>query len=265
MPLVVAAGWNQTADDWRFMLAHGQGIGIAEGDRFVASALALPLGPRLSWLSMVLVLPEHRKRGFGTRLLRRCIDLVEAQGAVPGLDATELGRPVYLKLGFSDLYPVSRLRCERPPTPPPPGCTIRPMRPDDLAAVAAFDAPRSGQARAHVLENLQARAPDRALVAEKNGRLAGFALGRPGRMTPQVGPVVADEAAVGADLAAHALAAVGGPAILDVPDAHAALIRLLAAAGAVRQRGFMRMVLGPAPAGLADPSAVFALAGPELA
>ena len=34
--------------------------------------------------------------------------------------------------------------------------------------------------------------------------------------------------------------------------------------GAVRERGFTRMTLGPPPPGLAEPSRIFALAGPEL-
>ena len=45
LPLSVEAGWNQVGDDWRFMLAHGRGIGVRNPDgRWIASALVLPLG-----------------------------------------------------------------------------------------------------------------------------------------------------------------------------------------------------------------------------
>ena len=57
---------------------------------------------------MVLVTKDRRRGGVGTGLLKRCIEEVRAAGAVAGLDATEQGRPIYLPLGFHDLYKISR-------------------------------------------------------------------------------------------------------------------------------------------------------------
>src|ERR1700674_4262341 len=73
-PLSIEAGWNQVAADWRLMLSLGLGYGVrgANGE-WIASALALPLGPAISWISMVLVTELERGQGLGTRLLSRCI------------------------------------------------------------------------------------------------------------------------------------------------------------------------------------------------
>jgi GNAT superfamily N-acetyltransferase len=267
LPLSAEAGWNQTAEDWRFMLGEGRGIGVRDGaGRWVGSALALPLGVELSWIGMVLVAKHARRRGIGTRLLRRAIDEVRDAGRIAGLDATELGRPVYLPLGFRDLYAVSRLRIETPvpAAPTPAGCTIRPLTPADLPALAAFDAPRSGMRRSHVLAYLFGEAREHALVAESGGRIVAFVLGRPGRIAFQVGPVVADDEAIAMALVSAALTHLEGPAMIDLPDAHSTLRASLERAGAVRQRGFSRMTLGAPPPGLAEPSRIFALAGPEL-
>ena len=77
-PLSIEAGWNQVAADWRLMLGLGQGFGVRGADgQWIASALALPLGPAVSWLSMVLVTKLERGQGLGTRLLSRCIAEVE--------------------------------------------------------------------------------------------------------------------------------------------------------------------------------------------
>ena len=55
-PLSIEAGWNQVAADWRLMLTLGQGFGVrGEDGEWIASALSLPLGPNIAWLSMVLV------------------------------------------------------------------------------------------------------------------------------------------------------------------------------------------------------------------
>src|SRR5215467_10487981 len=124
-PLSMEAGWNQVAADWRLMLTLGRGYGVRGADgKWIASALALPLGPAVCWLSMVLVTQPMRGQGLGTRLLSRCLAEVEASGAAAGLDATELGRPVYLPLGFRDVYALSRWhvpRGARQLLPPPAG------------------------------------------------------------------------------------------------------------------------------------------------
>ena len=256
------AGWNQTAEDWRFMLGEGSALGVYEPGRgWVASSLVVPLGQELSWISMVLVAGTRRRRGLGTMLLERCIAAVRAAGAVPGLDATELGRPVYLPLGFEDIYPISRWVLDTiPSAPAPAGYTIRPLTPGDMRALVAYDEAQSRMRRGHVLHYLRDRAP--ALVAERAGTVAGYAMGRPGRTAAQIGPVVADTAEI-----AHALTArmgeSGGRTMLDVPDAHAGVAAWLKQHGATRERGYTRMTLGRFPA-IAEPGKVFALAGPEL-
>lgn len=266
LPLSVEAGWNQTADDWRFLLASGQGVGVRDSaGRWLGSALALPLGGDLSWLSMVLVAKAARRRGIGTRLLRRCIDAARAGGTVAGLDATELGRPIYLPLGFRDLYAVSRWHIDGGRIKAQSStCTVRSLAFGDLAGVVAFDAQRSAMQRSAVLRYLAGQAPHQAFVAKNAGRTSGYALGRPGRIAPQIGPVVAEDEATALALIAHALGVIAGAAILDVPDAHRGLSDWLAAHGAVRQRGFVRMALGQPADGIADPRWIFALAGPEL-
>lgn len=267
VPLSVEAGWNQTVADWRFMLDAGQGFGVLDGrGGWAGSAVALPLGPALSWLCMVLVARHQRRRGLGTELLRCAVEAVRARGAAAGLDATEFGRPVYLPLGFSDLFSVSRWRggVMTRPEPPPPDCTIRQAALKDVEAIIAFDEPRSAMRREKVLRYLFSSAPELALVAEHEGRIVGYGLGRPGRTTAQIGPIVADDDTVAVALASHGLTQAGSGALLDVPDRHRGLADWLAAHGAGRERGFVRMVLGDADADLAEPRAIYALAGAEL-
>ena len=265
--LSAEAGWNQVAADWRFMLAKGTGIGMADSaGTWIASALALPLAPRLSWLSMVLTTKAWRGRGIGTNLLRRCIEMVRARGATAGLDATELGRPVYLPLGFADVYTLKRWHIERRPegADPPTRVRIRRAVASDMEALAAYDAPRSAMQRGAILAHLQSRAPYLAFVAEQGDTTLGFVLGREGRIAHHLGPIVAENEAVALALAAQAGLAANPPFIVDVPDRHAGMRRWLEASDAVSPRGFTRMVLGEAP-GLADNSCVFAISGPELA
>ncbi|HEX2337343.1 MAG TPA: GNAT family N-acetyltransferase, partial [Hyphomicrobiaceae bacterium] len=91
-PLSNEAGWNQVAADWRLMLGLGRGFGKKANDgRWIGSALMLPLGPTLCWISMVLVTQPARGKGLGTQLLSRCLAAARADGRTAGLDATEFG------------------------------------------------------------------------------------------------------------------------------------------------------------------------------
>jgi len=267
-PLSIEAGWNQVAADWHLMLTLGRGYGVRGADgRWIASALALPVGPDIRWLSMVLVSPPMRGQGLGRRLLAHCLAEVEASGGAAGLDATELGRPVYLPLGFRDLYPLSRWHARnavRQAFPPPVGIDIRPARAEDLKPICAYDAPRSGLARAPILSHLLRRAGGLARIAQRrDGTLAGFSLARDGHRTMHVGPIVAEDEALGLALLSHALAASDAGVIADIPDRHARIGRWLVQQGASSPRGFVRMLRGRAS--LDDAAHTFALAGPELA
>lgn len=262
-PLSIEAGWNQNVADWRFMLGAGRGFGLRGSDgKWEASSLVLPLGEKLAWISMVLVTKARRRGGVGTGLLKRCIAEVQANGAVAGLDATEQGRPIYLPLGFRDLYKISRWHFDGVKhTPSTEG--VRPMTAADLPAVLTYDREVSLMDRPGLLTHLAARQPEMAFVTYSGARLAGFVLGREGRAAYSIGPVIADNEATGLALIARAASSVPGPFIIDVPDAHREIQAWLEKQGAVNPRGYVRMTLGSAP-GLDDPSHVFALAGPEL-
>jgi hypothetical protein len=216
---------------------------------------------------MVLVTRPERRRGHGTRLLERCIAAVEASGRAMGLDATEFGRPVYLPLGFRDLYTISRWSVPAAPekeAAPPSGIAVGPARPHDLERIAQYDRRCSGFERRAVLDSLLARAPRVAFIAERaDGSLAGYSLGRDGHRATHVGPVMAEEQAVGLALVSRALARVGGLAILDVPDQHGHIRAWLQSQGASAPRSFMRMLRGSMPP--VENGRIMAIAGPELA
>jgi GNAT superfamily N-acetyltransferase len=267
-PLSIEAGWNQNLADWRFMLGAGRGFGCTCPDgKWQASALVLPLGQKLAWISMVLVTGERRRGGLGTGLLKRCIDEVRSASAVAGLDATEQGRPIYLTLGFRDLYRISRWHFDRvkdAAVRPLPGIKLRPVGPADLPRLSLYDRPLTGMERPAILAHLALRQPRLAWIAEDAaGKIAGFVLGRDGRVAISLGPVVADSEAIALALIATAAAAAPGPFIIDVPETHRAIRAWLEVQGATTPRGYMRMTLGEAE-GLEDPAHLFAVAGPEL-
>ena len=258
------AGWNQVAADWRRLLALGRGTAVEDLEgRLVATSMVLPHGSGFAWIAMILVTAAYRRRGIAGRLMRRALVECEGGGRVAGLDATEVGRPVYLPLGFRDIYTLSRWSGMGGGSSPAPTPEIRPVAAPDFDAVGRFDAAAFGAGRDAILRHLSARKPDLALLAVDGGEIRGFVLARDGRLATQIGPLVARDAATARALLAAQLARLHGPVFLDAADHHETLRDWLAARGFQRQRGYTRM-LRRRERPLDDPATIWIIAGPEF-
>ncbi len=249
-------------------LELGSGIGLHDhAGRLIATAITLPYGGRLAWISMVLVTAQHRRRGLGTWLLRQCLASVLARGLVPILDATPAGRLVYLGLGFEDAWSISRLvlRESTPKNRPVAAAevTVRPLQPDDWPALERYDRAVFGTDRSLLLRHLAARLPAAALIAECRRQTVGFLLGRDGRMAAQLGPLAAEDDTVARALLAAATARVQAPLAVDLAERHTALGAWLAGVGFAAERRWTRMVYRRRAA-FDDAARLFATAGPEL-
>ena len=261
--LVIEAGWNQNANDWRIFLELGRAFAVKDASgRLAATAATLPYPSGFGWISMVLVSGPFRRQGIATRLLERCIGSLREAGMVPVLDATPAGREVYRPLGFRDGWPITRWR--RPAVSTINEVkTARLLEEGSWPAVLALDARAFGCDRAPLLERLRARSSQFACVVERNGALRGFLLGREGRVATQLGPIVAEDEETAAELAGFACGRIAGPVLLDALDRHGALARWLEAHGFARERPYTRMALGRDEL-FGDPRRLAAIAGPEL-
>jgi GNAT superfamily N-acetyltransferase len=256
--------WNQLEDDWRvFLDSPGNGGRLAEADGAPVGSVAFLRYDRcFSWLSMMLVDPDARRGGIGTRLMEAALEALAGESCVR-LDATPLGEPLYRRFGFDGEYELIRMTA----TVASGGRlqNARPMTADDLPIVFARDLEVFGADRSALLASLFRRAPDLAWVAPGGATLRGYCFGRPGFRYPQLGPVVADAAEAASALAAGALAAHQGEQVaIDVPRLSATeWTAWLASAGFAVERPFLRMCRGRnACPGLPDRQ--FAIAGPEF-
>ena len=103
------AGWNQTIDDWRLLLASAACYGVEIDGRLVSTATLICYGRRLGWIGMVLTHPEFRRRGLARELVTHLIARAEELGMeTVKLDATDEGRGLYESLGFRAEQSVER-------------------------------------------------------------------------------------------------------------------------------------------------------------
>jgi len=245
------AGWNQTEADWSEYLAfEPDGCLAAEiGGELAGTATSIRYGERVGWIGMVLVHPNRRRLGLGTELLTRTIGYLRGCGTRSiKLDATPMGRKVYLPLGFRDEYEVTRFEGVSPPAAEK-GLSdtqiVAQLTRDDLAPLASLDANALGIRRPEVLSALSRRNPDLCFVARMEGEVSGYLIAREGREAIQLGPCVARDPAVGERLFRALLGAASGRRVfLDLPAPNRAGREILLRHGFKVQRSFTRMVLG---------------------
>lgn len=257
MRLKESAGWNQTEEDWeRLLELEPEGcFGLEQDGALAATATALAYGRDLAWIGMVLTLPEHRGRGYARRMMECAMAFAERRGvAQVGLDATDMGLPLYQKFGFAPLAVVERW--ERPGT----AGTVPPAAVTAWAPDAALDRAAFGTDRSRLLENL-AREGAATVPGE------GYAMGRAGSKAAYFGPCVARSAGAARQLLGWFLARHPGQAAYwDIlADNHEA-VALAESYGYRRARKLTRMLreLRPVEEGTRpDPSLVFAIAGFE--
>jgi GNAT superfamily N-acetyltransferase len=248
--LSTEAGWNQTAADWRRLLdlAPRGCLAGRVGGRLVATTTVVGYDPvrpspvAASWIGMVLVDRAWRRRGFGTAMLRHALAAVPEARTV-GLDATDLGRPLYLGLGFVEVSPFDRWagRLRTVATPVRPAITLHRLDRTTLEEALALDRRACAVDRAPLLRHLVGERGTSGWLARAGGRPVGVACLRPGREHWQLGPLLAEDSAVlaailnaTAELLAAATVLVEAPRIEPVAA-------LLAAAGLRVQRRFTRM------------------------
>ena len=206
--------WLPEDHKWRLLFAVGTVYGLRDEDGELAgTAILTRYGTGLAAVSMVLVAARYGGRGLGRRLMNHA--LAEAGDAIVFLNATELGRPLYEKLGFVSAgttythvgdfaAPVSRAGSRR-------------ARPADLNAIRELDAQANGASRARLMERLPAFT-EQLRVVEREGLITGYAGAWRNVDNVIIGPVIASSVDDAKTLIAGLAATAGGPVRLDLDD-----------------------------------------------
>lgn len=260
------ASWNQSQQDWAgYLEFEPQGCFAAEIDGLVVgTATTITYGRSFGWIGMVLVDPEYRRGGVGTALLLRAIEYLKSRG-VEGikLDATPMGRPVYLPLGFRDEYPLARYEGIAASLPVTDATGISHLTEGNLEEVSGFDAGIFGANRAAVLGSLARRNPELCFVSRGPEGINGYLIARQGSNAMQIGPWLAREPAVAERLLDPVFALMAGRrTFIDVPEPNQAGRELMARLQFKVQRGYMRMYLG-SNQHPGNPAQIFSTSGAE--
>jgi GNAT superfamily N-acetyltransferase len=233
-----SVGWKDVESDWRVLHAAARVLGVRQAGRLVAQGALCDYGSAASLAKMV-VAPEFQGQGLGRRLLEELLAEPVARGVPVGLCATDLGRPLYAKNGFSVSGEIMILFGAPRPGTTEPGAIV-PL--SDAAAAIALErrfvsCDRSRMLRARFAEG------DASFCSVND---AGFVLASRFEGAALVGPLLAENEGVARQLAQAVFAALPGPVRIDVPLQHASFIKWLVELGLVEHSLRVEMARGAA-------------------
>lgn len=240
----------------------------------IATGTLATHGRSLGWVGMILVDEDHRRRGFGTRLFEAVIRRGDERGvSLLGLDATNYGRPLYEKFGFSVRGGIRRWIRQGRSAPGPTGeredeRLTHAAATDDWPALLALDLDAHGTDRSRLLRHLATEPGARVRIHRHGGSVAGAGFYRLGRFASMIGPIVARAAGSAGMilydlLSEHDHATPDRPVLIDVPD-NPQFAAHLDRRGFAVQRELFRMTRPPTTDPVFDSPHVFAAAGFEL-
>lgn len=180
---ILAEDWGDRRAWFEFAVAHPAcRVFVAEVDTggIVGTGVATVNGS-VGWIGTIWVARSARRQGLGRALTEATIDAAEVAGCrTLVLVATDAGRPLYERLGFS--VQTWYLTVEAPglatAAATDPGGVVRSFRPDDLEAMAALDGVATGEDRRHLLAAFASPDSTRILTDESD-RAVGFVLRAP--------------------------------------------------------------------------------------
>ena len=266
LELTRIASWNQLKEDWEAFMELGRLRCVKEpGGRIVGTIGLLPLGLEITWISLVLVLPEHRGRGLASRMMHWAVERAREEGWTAMLDATEAGSHVYRKIGFKTTDKLYRCVLDGAGGTASPGETetLFPMTSGDVAEAGAWEQSRCGLDRRDLIASwLRGGRVVGWLGRDASGRLTGFSLSRPGHKAPQMGPAHAEDPESFREHVRRHLAARPGPLLMDLTARGLKEARETWGKDLRLEREFLRMGLGSQLPAI--PPTQYAIAGPEF-
>ncbi|WP_431095010.1 GNAT family N-acetyltransferase [Polaromonas aquatica] len=226
-------GWPHRLEDWRFSLAHGQGVAALRDGELVGTALHWPWGKQHATVGHVMVSPRMQGQRVGQHLMHAVMAGLEDRTVL--LHATTEGRGLYERMGFEITGEVRQHQGSAAPAQLvalAPGERLRPLGRNDAKALVALDAVAAGMPRETMLRQLLA--DGETVVLARGGEAVGFSTVRRFGRGYAVGPVVAPDLASAQALVGHWCSRFAGKFLRIDVDAASGLPEWLEAQGLPR-------------------------------
>lgn len=241
-----AESWNQTEKDWEFIIRNPGNLCLAAeiGGKLVGTATAMSYEGKIAWIGMVLVHREYRGKGISKLLLSEILETGNSFISVK-LDATPAGQNVYQGLRFKDEFLIHRMSVDSVPAIDwqlKNEKQLELLTLENISEVTETDRRTFGADRTSLLQFLLANYPENAWIIRKNSRLNGFAFGRKGTRSYEIGPLTATTTEEAKVLILKMLSILEGESVIvDILEDKKDLLNWLLSIGFKQNRHLIRM------------------------
>jgi ribosomal protein S18 acetylase RimI-like enzyme len=233
--------WPHRVEDWRFGLAHGQGIAALRDGELVGTALRWLWGSHHATVGLVMVSPRMQGQRLGQHLMHAVMAGLEDHTVM--LHATAEGRGLYERMGFAITGEVRQHQGLATPAQLvalPPQARLRPLGRNDAKALIELDTRAAGMPRDAMIHQLLAEGE--TMVLARDGEAVGFSIVRRFGRGHAIGPVVAPDLASAQALVGHWCSRYAGKFLRIDVDAASGLPEWLEAQGLPRAGTVTTMV-----------------------
>ena len=270
MQIKNAENWNQTEEDWLFLLHSNPEyclVALIE-NQVIGTVTTINYQNKVAWIGMMLVAIDFRGMGISKLLLNTLIHKLKDCASIK-LDATPAGIPVYKKLGFVEEYEISRmistsLRIKVDDLQSGAIYNLSPLSKGELSNITSLDASLFGVNRSSLFQFLLGSRKEICLQIKEGNQLKGYVLGRNGSNYIQIGPLMSYSTQSAQKLLYGVFKSIKNQAlVIDVLSDKTELKEWLLSLGFTNQRSFSRMYLkSNGYAGKVETQ--YAISGPEL-
>jgi len=241
-------GWNPGNTDAHAFFVADPGaflIGRLDSEPVVCISV-VKYGAAFGFLGFYIARPAVRGKGYGIKVWQAGV--ARLGGRNVGLDGVVAQQANYRKSGFRLAW--NNVRHEGAPgaAQPPADVSLVDARSVAFDKLAAYDRRFFPEARDSFLASWISLPERAAIVAERDGKLTGFAVMRACQAASRVGPLFADSPEIAAALVSALAAKTGATAVaIDMPDINKKTSNLADQLGLKPAFETARMYTGPDP------------------
>jgi hypothetical protein len=241
-------GWNPGNTDAYAFFAADPGaflIGRLDGEP-VTCISVVKYGQTFGFLGFYIARPVVRGKGYGIQNWRA--GMARLAGRNVGLDGVVPQQANYRKSGFRNAWNNIRYEGSSFAAKPPAGVSLVDARSVAFDRLAAYDRRFFPEARDSFLASWISLPERAAMVAVRDGKLAGFAVMRACQAASRVGPLFADSPEIAAALVSALAQKTGATAVaIDMPDINKPAVAMAEQAGLKPRFETARMYTGANP------------------
>ncbi|MCE0494953.1 GNAT family N-acetyltransferase [Vibrio salinus] len=194
LSMTQALHWPHTYQDWDQIVSLGPSLVMEIDGDMIGTACLVPQGDYAS-VGLIVISDQYQGHGLGRRIMHDIMDCA-ATDSYFYLTATEMGKPLYKKLGFVEYNVIEQYQNtvsskDITLVQPIANADIRTYQTKDYDRLHSLINAATGMDRKAILD-LMLRVSSHTLVVSDDGEITGFAMYRPFGRGFSIGPVIAD-------------------------------------------------------------------------